>query len=435
MTAPPQLTFDAADRILILAPHPDDESLACGGVVQRAVAQGLPVRIVFLTYGDNNEWSFMVYRRRPELLPWQVHAMGEVRHAEAVAAAAALGVAPKALTFLGYPDFGTLHIWGSHWGPAAPFRSMLTRVTAVPYADAYRPGAPYTGEAIVQDLAGILHDFQPTQVFVSHPADHNPDHQALYLFTQIALWGHEGRPQVHPYLVHYPRWPRPRGLAPGRVIAPPGQLGTRCDWHALQLSAEELVGKATALQAHQTQYGYCRAYLDSFMATNELYGDFPVARLTGEHNTSLALGAAAAEPADELEDVERARFVGLESYTVQLSAGVLALGIGLSRPLGREVAAGFYAFGYRADRPFAAMPKLHVEVGELRHRVTDRGRALPRGAVEVRRDACAIDVRIPLPTLGQPERVMLSAATRLGELPLSTQPWRVVEVADQAGLS
>lgn len=437
-TAPatrPDIVFDATDRVLVLAPHPDDESLACGGVIQRALAQGLPVRIAFLTYGDNNEWSFMVYRKRPEILPWQVAAMGEVRHAEAVAAAGVLGVAPDALTFLGYPDFGTLHIWYAHWGPARPFRSMLTRVRAVPYADAYRPGAPYTGDEIVRDLAAVLDDFRPTQIFLSHPADHNPDHQALYLFTQIALWGLTGaeRPQVHPFLVHYPRWPRPRGFAPLRVTTPPEHLATRCDWHGLMLGAEGLTRKTTALQAHKTQYGYCRPYLDSFLGTNELFGDFPVVRFDRGSDAGLALGAEsgapAAEPADELEDVERARFIGVESYTARLSAGTLELVAGLSRPLGREVAASFSAFGYRADRPFAAMPKLHVEVGEMRHRVTDGGRALPKSTVELRRNAGGVVVRVPLAALGQPQRVLLSAATRLGELPLSIQPWRILEIA------
>jgi LmbE family N-acetylglucosaminyl deacetylase len=431
----PEIEFGDGDRILVLAPHPDDESLATGGVIQRALAGGHPVHVVFLTLGDNNEWSFMVYRKRPEFLPWQVRAMGEVRHGEALAAARTLGLPPDSLTFLGYPDFGTLHIWCSHWGEASPLRSMLTRVTAVPYPDAYRKGAEYKGDEIVRDLADALREHRPTHVFVSHPADHNPDHASLYLFTQIALWELAGElhPQVHPFLVHYPRWPRPHGLAPGATIAPPEHLSRRCDWHALQLTGDEVSRKREALQAHQTQYGYCREYLESFIRTDELYGDFGVLPLAAAGGPGVSLGSEAGgpamEPAEELEDEERERFVGVESHVVRLVDGSLELSIGLSRPLAREVTASLYCFGYRADRPFAGMPKLHVEVGEIRHRVADQERALPGDAVEVRREAHEIVIRVPLEAIGRPRRVLLSAATRFGDLPLSSQPWRILELA------
>ncbi len=431
----PEIEFGPGDRMLVLAPHPDDESLACGGVIQRALGMGLPVRVVFLTFGDNNEWSFMVYRKRPEILPWQVRAMGEVRHGEATAAAQVLGLPPGSLTFLGYPDFGTLRMWCSHWGDAPPYRSMLTRVTSVPYADAYRKGAEYKGEEIARDLADVLRGFRPTRIFVSHPADHNPDHAALYLLTRLALWGlaEELHPQVHPFLVHYPRWPRPRGRAPGEAIAPPEHLGRRCAWQMLRLTGDEVNRKEAALQVHRTQYSYCREYLDSFVRTNELYGDFGLVRLTGAGSPGVALGsdagAPAMEPAQELEDEERARFVGVESHVVRLLDDHLEFSIGLSRPLAREVTAGLYCFGYRSDRPFAGMPKLHVEIGETRQRALDQGQALPQDAVEVRRQARAILIRVPLEIIGRPERVVLSAATRFGDIPLSSQPWRVVELA------
>src|SRR5690242_2156586 len=107
----PAITLAPDDRILVLSPHPDDEVIGAGGVIQEAIGRGLPLRVVFLTNGDNNEWSFMVYRRRPELLPGEARQMGVMRQGEARSAAAELGVPPESLTFLGYPDFGTLHIW------------------------------------------------------------------------------------------------------------------------------------------------------------------------------------------------------------------------------------------------------------------------------------------------------------------------------------
>jgi hypothetical protein len=65
MSLPSCPTLTPDDRIIIFAPHPDDESIACGGVIQQALALKVPVRIVWLTYGDNNEWSFSATRR-----PW-----------------------------------------------------------------------------------------------------------------------------------------------------------------------------------------------------------------------------------------------------------------------------------------------------------------------------------------------------------------------------
>ena len=51
----PVLALSTNDRVLVMAPHPDDESLGCGGIIQTAVERHIPVRVVFFTYGDNNQ--------------------------------------------------------------------------------------------------------------------------------------------------------------------------------------------------------------------------------------------------------------------------------------------------------------------------------------------------------------------------------------------
>lgn len=79
------------DRVLVMAPHPDDEVLGCGGIIQRAVKMGLPVHVLFLTYGDANPWSSIAYHKWPVVMPEEVIAMGYIRHREACAAAKVLG--------------------------------------------------------------------------------------------------------------------------------------------------------------------------------------------------------------------------------------------------------------------------------------------------------------------------------------------------------
>ena len=51
-------------RVMMMAPHPDDESLASGVLLQQAVAAGTKVRMVYATDGDDNPWPQRLIERR-----------------------------------------------------------------------------------------------------------------------------------------------------------------------------------------------------------------------------------------------------------------------------------------------------------------------------------------------------------------------------------
>ncbi|MGE5602986.1 MAG: PIG-L deacetylase family protein [Nitrososphaerales archaeon] len=425
-----ELSFSPGDRILVLAPHPDDESLGTGGVIQEAVREDLPVHVAFLTNGDANEWSFTLYARRPELLSGQVEAMGEVRHNEAVAAANILGLKPDQLTFFGYPDFGTLRIWTAHWRDEPPARSLFTRVTQVPYKDAYRPGAAYKGEDILADLEAVIGRFKPTEVFVSHPADYNPDHEALYLFTRVALWDLGLKAEVYPYLVHTPGWPVPRGPAPALPLAPPPELAPQENWWTLPLTRAETNRKLAALQQHRTQYQSNGHYLSSFVRANELFGDYwdtalPAGEQVGPDATRP--DTRAPEILEGLTEEERAKFVGVEWKKIEREGDNLILTAALSKPLAEGVGLSAYLFGYRPDTPFASMPKIHVRLGALSHAILDQSRPLNDAGVMVSRSTEEIAIRVPLSLLSNPDRAFVSARTYLGDMPLDSSVWRVLD--------
>lgn len=434
----PALTLSASDRVLVLAPHPDDEVLGCGGVIQECVARKLPVQVVYFTYGDNNEWSFLIYRKHAVLLPGAVRQMGLTRHDEAVAAAASLGLSTNQLTFLGYPDFGTLQIWIRHWGDAPPAESMLTRASAVPYANAFRPGAPYRGEEIVRDLTSLFRAFKPTKVFVSHPADFNVDHRALYCFTRLTLWNLEPEmnPEVIPYLVHFPRWPDPRGKHPDLPLEPPAFFNDDIVWRRFILSPALVSDKERALKAHLSQFEYAGRYLESFIRTNELFGDFePIVFASRDAMpTKAALTKSSAprpverQEEDHLTESERNGFVGLEWRHITLETNSVKLSIQLSRPLGETVSAALQVFGYRRDIPFEQMPKIRVEVGLLGHMVHNQNLPVPSRRVRVTHQMRDIEAEIPLELLGMPERLFVCARTYLGEIPLDWVSWRLVEL-------
>ena len=433
----PSVAFSAQDRILILAPHPDDEVLGCGGIIQKALRLNLPVKVVFLTYGDNNQWSFLVYRKHPVFMPKAVQRMGLVRHNEALAATKALGLSPEQLVFLGYPDFRTLEMWYRHWGSSPPEESMLSQVKAVPYASAFRPGTPYKSEEILKDLKTIISDFQPTQIYVSHPADHNPDHRALYLFTRIALWdlGLENDIKMFPYLIHFQKWPQPQAFQPLWGLWPPDFLKDSVAWFVSPVSGEDLVKKFAALKMHRSQYEASPGYLGRFIRKNELFGDFPAISFPGkeggfsvaEEHRDISSGAP-----EELINKEKTSYVGIRSYSVSAQDGTLIFRVKLSRPVGETVGLSLYIFGYRKDTPFAAMPKIHVKFGALKHTILDQNQVLARQTVRVTRHPKEIVIALPAATLGNPDRVLSSARTYLGTVPLDWVAWRVIEFPGQS---
>ncbi len=428
--APAPLALQDADRIMVLAPHPDDEALSAGGLLQEALARKLPVRVVFLTYGDNNELSFMLYRKRPVVAPSDVRRMGEVRHGEAQHAAAALGLTPEHLVFLGYPDFGTLDIWERHWGDALPFRSMLTRVRAVSYADAFRPGAAYRGDEILRDLETLVREFRPTLLLTAHPADFNPDHRALYAFTRVALWNlrEEVQPRLLPYLVHFKKWPLPRGYHPDAPMLPPPDLLPAAAWTAFYLPAGLADGKRRALQAHASQYAYSAKFLDTFARSTELFGDLPPVRLAASAPAILDADAEADEAPLPLAGGGSDEFVGIEKCSAAVTNGVLQLTVDCRRPLAGVSQAAVFCCGYRADTPFARMPKLHVRIGATRWECLDGAQPVARGTVTVERRPPRLIVSIPLAAAGHPERALVCARTFVDDLPMDWTAWRVLEL-------
>jgi LmbE family N-acetylglucosaminyl deacetylase len=402
----------------------------------------LPLRVVFFTNGDNNQWSFLVYRKRPVVMPKAMQEMGEVRREEAIAAGRPIGVETNEMTFLGYPDFGTLTIWNQHWGDSRPFRSMLTQVSAVPYAHALRPGAPHKGEEILRDLTTVLREFRPTKIFLSHPADHNPDHRALYLFTRLALWSLEAemKPELFPYWVHIGGWPVPKGDHPQEPLRPPALYHDDIAWRRFPLRQTEVEMKRRAVEAYRSQYVSSGGYLLSFVRANELFGDFLPVRLrqAGESAplSPPAADAAQRTPDEELTNEERSLFVGVISKSLALEDGKLVFTIEISRPLTIGVEASIAFFGYRNDRPFGRMPKLRVKLAHVFYGVYDQARKIPSDTVRVERHLKSVTVRVPLKALGEPQRVLVSAHTHIAPtpvdflaLPLDWVGWRIVDLA------
>jgi LmbE family N-acetylglucosaminyl deacetylase len=424
----PELTLKDDDRILVLAPHPDDEVLAAGGLVQQAIAKGLPVKVVFLTNGDNNEFAFLFFSKAFTLDAHSAVYAGQTRAFEALRAGRELGLEGSEETFLGYPDFGTLEMWKNRWGDAEAFRSMFSEQNQVPYWFAHTPGAPYNGESVLSDLSEVLADFKPTKVFVSHPADTNPDHVAYDLFLRTALWDLKDtvKADVYSYLTHYGQWPQPRGLLFDAPHEPPAKLDEAGRWVVLPLEPDQVKKKLDAIKRHKTQYGASKAYLDSYMRANELFDrvqDIPLAPGTEgvlllPSGTGVPAGSALPESASPDGAERRVRVEGNE----------LVFSVTLDPASAADVETDLSVFGYRSDRPFGEMPKIAVATNGLGHKVTERGKALPADAVKVSRSPGQVEVRVPLDVMGGPERIFLTADAKAGGSKLDVLPWVVLDL-------
>src|SRR6201996_1003779 len=104
---PQTLRLHSSDRLLYFAPHPDDETLAGGGLIQKASAIGAQLCIVFLPNGARRPGPQRVMERA--LFPdakarrrWGMRRQGESR-----AAPDLLGAGGSAeVHFIGWPDPG-----------------------------------------------------------------------------------------------------------------------------------------------------------------------------------------------------------------------------------------------------------------------------------------------------------------------------------------
>jgi LmbE family N-acetylglucosaminyl deacetylase len=103
-----------AGNCLVLAPHPDDESLGCGGLIARCCAELRPPVVVILTDGAA---SHPGSRRYPPAR------LAAVREREAARAVQALGLPAERLIFLREPDTRAPHA-----GPA--FYRIVARMVA-----------------------------------------------------------------------------------------------------------------------------------------------------------------------------------------------------------------------------------------------------------------------------------------------------------------
>ncbi len=130
---------------VVLAPHPDDESLGCGGTIIRLRQLGIPVHVIFVSDGTMSH---------PNSPAYPAERLRALREAEASEALNRLGVETDACTFMRLPD------------------------TAVP-----TPDQPGFADAVAT-LTGLIGKIKPATVLIPWERDPHRDHRATWQLLQ-----------------------------------------------------------------------------------------------------------------------------------------------------------------------------------------------------------------------------------------------------------
>lgn len=193
-------------RTLAVAPHPDDESLGCGGTLALLADLQLPVLIVFVSDGAASH---------PNSLQWAAPRLRDLREAEARAALDVLGVGGSNARFLRLPD------------------GAVPRAGEADFA------------AALQQVEELVADFGPQTVLVPWRRDPHRDHRASWqLFAHALRWR---EPDAGPLRwLEYLVWAFERGA--------PDEWPQQGEARAWRLDiAPVLKRKTAAIQAHRSQ--------------------------------------------------------------------------------------------------------------------------------------------------------------------------------------
>jgi len=280
--------------LLVFAPHPDDETLGCAGILLQALKRVERVKVVLFTNGDAfPEFASRIVHRPIDGLDEEDFAeLAGYRQHQSLAALEALGGVPEDLIFLGYPDSG-LEAVEQNRGPE-PVRQKYTgrRATygvARPdyHSSTHGRPAPYTSEAVLADVTELIRSLRPLRICVTHAEDRHPDHRAAFRFVRDAVEATRWTGELDTYLIHGgPEWPWPLGSTPAaRLDAHEGKEGRipqGVPWpppRRVPLSAEEAGVKAKAVRAQMTHLADVasgplaeeRRYLESFVKAEEVF--------------------------------------------------------------------------------------------------------------------------------------------------------------------
>ena len=279
------LAVGKGERLLVLAPHPDDETLSAAGLIKRVLNNGGSVRSVVVTSGD--AYVDAVVKETGKRHPTAEDYMdfGEKRLHESSRAAMVLGHGHINLDLLGFSDGAIYDSLISHWKRSNPFRSDFTGFDHVPYSEAEDRSIAQDGQDLLDELVAILRETKPTLIAFPDVMENDSDHAGLGMFVLLSV--HDWliktpNTQLHPrmlaYLIHWQHgWPKGSdwGIPEDwshEAMHLPNDLPLRGHKRVcLDLPRADILLKREALAQYKTQQRIMSDFLSSFVRRTECF--------------------------------------------------------------------------------------------------------------------------------------------------------------------
>lgn len=272
--------------MLILAPHPDDETLSAAGLARQVLEQGGEVRSVVVTAGDAYVEAIQNDLGKKHLNQLDFFRYGKERLEESRHAANLLGKGLIKLDLLGFPDGSIYSMLISHWNNSNPDKSEFTGFSHIPYSEAEDRGHAQDGEFLRHKLVKIIKEMQPTLIVFPDVMENDSDHSGLGMFALLAIkdWiqqthpSSSAMPRLLAYLIHWSKdYPSgsnsktPLDLSNEPLFLPDELLSRHRVQTCFNLNVLEKHLKLVTLEKYQSQQRAMGAFLMAFVRSNECF--------------------------------------------------------------------------------------------------------------------------------------------------------------------
>ena len=189
-----QKVVNNVNKVMIFAPHEDDETITCSGVIKAEITNGSAIKLVMVTTGDS--WD------------------PKIRIQRTIKSMSLLGLSKGNIIYLGY---GNRIIGPAYLSKSNPKKIFVGNQGSQTYGfpeigiidyhySKYGVHADYNRKNIFNDILDVIKSNLPEDIYMPSPMESHPDHSSTGLFVISAILEikktMDYSPAIHEYMVY-----------------------------------------------------------------------------------------------------------------------------------------------------------------------------------------------------------------------------------------